>query len=155
MGTARVAVAVVCLVALVGSMLTGCDSADAGPLSDETWVLASAVDGGESVEFDGYSDIRWRFIDGGGCEDGVPDCPSGPKLTGNDVCNDFTRSISIEESQVVWGDYWYSTAAGCSGGLADTLHKFFWDESFHYALNDDQLHLTSSDGQVELVLRPG
>ena len=118
-------------------------------------MLTSAVDGGVSVEVGDDIDIRWRFIDDGGCDDGGPPCPSGPKLTGNDVCNDFTRSVSVEDERVVWGDYWLSTAADCSGGLADTLQEFFGDESFQYVLSGDQLQLTSSDGQVELTLRPG
>lgn len=155
MGTARAVVAVVALVALVGSTLTGCDAADAGPLSGETWVLTSAVDDGVAVERGDDVDIRWSFIDDGGCDDGALDCPGGPKLTGNDVCNDFTRSIRVEDTRVVWGDYWLSTAAGCSGELADTLSDFFWDESFQYVLSGEQLQLTSSGGQVELTLRPG
>lgn len=144
-----------CLFALIAAVCTGCDSADAGPLSGETWVLTSAVDSGVPVELGDSIDIRWRFIDDGGCEDGAPTCPSGPKLTGNDVCNDFTRSVRVDDARVTWGDYWSSTTAGCSGGLADTLREFFWDDSFQYVVSDDELRLASSDGQVELTLRPG
>jgi hypothetical protein len=146
------AVVAVCLLAVIGAICSGCETTDAGPLSGETWVLTSAVDDGVPVELGGYADIGWRFIDDG-CEGGGSTCPSGPKLTGNDACNDFTRSIRIDDARVAWGDYWRSTLVGCSGGLADTFSKFFHDASFQYVVIDDELRLVSSDGQVELTLR--
>lgn len=152
MGTARLAVAVTAVGVLAGSTLAGCDTEDAGPLSGETWVLTSAVDGDTAVEVGGESNVRLRFV-GGGCGD-APECPSGPKLTGHDGCNYFTRSIRIDGTEVVWGDYWYSTAAACDGAIHDTVNRFFRDESFQFALGEDALQLTSADGQVELSLRP-
>ena len=153
MGTGRTVGVVTSVVALAASAFAGCDTNDAGPLSGEEWVLGSAVDGGVVVEVGDDTNVRWRFVHGG-CGD-VPECPSGPKLTGHDGCNDFTRSIRIDGAEVVWGDYWYSTLAGCQGGLHDTMSEFFRDESFRFVRRDDVLELTSADGQVELSLHPG
>lgn len=144
------------LFALLGATCVGCTSADAGPLSGETWVLTSATEEGASVEVGDNTDIRWRFIDSGGCDDSLEGCPSGPKLTGsNDFCNDFARSIRVQDAEVVWGDYWQTTLAACGGGVADTLSRFFADDSFRYVLSDDQLDLTSSDGSVALTFAAG
>jgi hypothetical protein len=142
------------ILASTGLLLFACDSSDANSLSASTWVLTSAVDHGVPVDIDASGrGIQWRFLDDGGCEGGDPDCPDGPKLIGNDVCNDFTRSVQVDSDLVVWGDYWSSTAVACPGGLSDTLQGFFLDKSFRYVVADGQLRLTSSDGAVELTLR--
>lgn len=153
MGSARLAVAVSALGVLVGSTVIGCDTDDPGPLAGETWVLTSAVDEGAAVEVGDDSNVRWRFVDGG-CDD-APRCPSGAKLTGHDGCNEFTRSIRVDGTEVAWGDYWYSTAKGCFGGVHDTVARFFRDESFRFVLGEEALQLATADGQVELLFRPG
>lgn len=152
MGTARFAVAVAALGAIMGSTLAGCSTGDDGPLSGETWVLTSALDGGNPVNVDDDGNVRLRFVDDG-CG-GAPECPSGPKLTGHDGCNEFTRSIRFDGTEVAWGDYWHSTAKACDGGIHDTVTKFFRNESFRFVLDGDALQLTSADGEVDLSLRP-
>ena len=151
MRTARHAVAVAALGVLMGSTLAGCDTGDAGPLSGETWVLTSALDGGNPVNVDD-GNVRLRFVDGG-CG-GAPECPSGPKLIGHDGCNEFTRSIRFDGTEVAWGDYWHSTAKACDGGIHSTVTKFFRNESLRFVVDEGALQLTSADGEVDLSLRP-
>lgn len=71
MGTGRTVGVVTSVLALAASALAGCDTDDAGPLSGEEWVLASAVDGGAVVEVGDDTNVRWRFVHGG-CGD-VPE----------------------------------------------------------------------------------
>jgi hypothetical protein len=133
--------------------LTACGSDDANPLFANAWILTSAVDHGAQVEVPQGSEIRWRFLKDGGCGDRYTFCPDGPRLVGNDVCNDFARSFQVDGDQVVWGDDWWSSAVGCPRGLTDTLQDFFLVGSIRYVVADDQLRLTSSDDTVRLTLR--
>jgi hypothetical protein len=138
------------LLASTGPLFSACDADDAHPLSANAWVLTSAVDHG--VPVDVSTDIVWRFLEGG-CGTWDDSCPDGPKLVGNDVCNDFIRNLRYEDDIAVWGDYWAGTAVGCSGGLSDTLSGFFHGESFRYTIAGDQLRLSSPSDTVDLTFQ--
>jgi hypothetical protein len=131
-------------------MCTACDSDEAHPLSANSWVLRSAVDDGVPVDVE--REVVWQFIEGG-CGNWDDTCPGGPKLVGNDACNDFIRSFRREGDTGVWGDYRVQTMALCRGDLVDTLREFLSDDSFRYTIADGQLRLTSSSETVDLTLR--
>lgn len=120
-------------------------------MAANAWLMTSAVDHGAPVSIP--REIRWRFVEDGGCG-GDPGCPNGPKLIGNDVCNDFKRSFRFEGDDVVWGDYWFSTLVGCTGGLSDTLLQVFKGDSLRYEIIDNELRLISPEAMAELTFRP-
>lgn len=109
----------------------------------------------------------WRFL-GTGCggwndslADGASialptrtnDCPDGAKLIGNNVCNDFVRSVEFEGDTVVFGEFRESTTLVCGDDLADTLGTFLSAESFRYTIADDRLRLVSSEGSIDLTFQ--
>lgn len=154
------------LLALAGPVIAACGSRDAHPLSANPWVLTDAVDHG--VPVDVTTETVWRFLATGcggwndsladGASVALPtrtnDCPDGRKLIGNNVCNDFVRSVEFESDTVVFGEFRESTTLVCGDDLAYTLDSFLSAESFRYTIADEQLRLVSSDGSIVLTFQP-
>lgn len=86
------------------------------------WWLTGAVEDGEPVDVpdDGARSARFQFLRRYECFDGDY-CTDGPYLIGNDACNDFERSVAIDDTTVTYGSYFFSTTAGCGGELADAM----------------------------------
>lgn len=140
---------------MLTAVLPACSDGPDGPLFDHAWVLSGVIEQGEPVDVPVATSIRWRFVASGECDDAVPECADGPQLRGNDVCNDFTRSIAVDGDAVAWGTYGESTAVGCSGGVADTLDEFFRQPSFRFVVEGDEMRATSEDGSIVLEFTSG
>ena len=142
-------------VATTALALDGCDAGDGSsnnPLF-ATWLMTSAVLGGQSVDIGPQSEVRWKFIEDGPCGEVAPECPDGSKIEGNDGCNFFTRSVDVQRETLTWGSDWYSTAAACAGDMADAMFNVFHTDPVRYVVSGDELHLTSADGAVDLNYR--
>jgi hypothetical protein len=74
-------------------------------------------------------------------------------MVGNDACNSFARAVTVAPSVVTTGPWGYSTDVGCDGPVYDAIGEVLSGDSFDYAISGDALHLTSSSGSVELILR--
>lgn len=117
------------------------------------WWLTEAVVDGASLELPTHLNRRTRFqflddLDVPACSE----CPPGPKLLGNDSCNDFAASVRVEDdavSVIQWGE---STAAGCEGPLIDAMDRVLRG-GFTYAVVDDELLVETSPASIALTFR--
>jgi hypothetical protein len=158
----RLSDATTLLLAVSVLALCGCASDDdtSGPSTTSptssnplfaTWVMTTAANSRESMGIEPQPVVRWEFLENGPCGEDVPECPDGSKLMGNDGCNTFVRGIDdVHAETFTWGDQWYSTAVGCSGGLADAMFNVFNGDEVEYSVSGNELHVTSADGTVEL-----
>lgn len=120
----------------------------AGPV---WWLRDVLVDGSQPSDLADLSLDRAyiQFVEDLPCDD----CPDGTKMVGNDACNSFARAVTVEPGVVTAGPWGESTLVGCSGPFYDAVGEVLWGDSFEYAVSGDALHLTSSSGSVELILR--
>lgn len=123
------------------------DQALLGPV----WWLTEAFVDGVSLELptDLNSRTRFQFLDGVDVP-ACSECPPGPKLVGNDSCNDFAASVQIEDDEVSvvqWGE---STAQYCEGPLIDAMNRVLRD-GFTYAVADDELLVETSRASIALT----
>ena len=133
----------------IESTTSPADQALLGPV----WWLTEAVVDGVSLELptDLNSRTRFQFLDGVDVP-ACSECPPGPKLVGNDSCNDFAASVRVEDdtvSVIQWGE---STMQGCEGPLIDAMDRVLRG-GFTYTVVDDELLVESSASTITLTFR--
>lgn len=131
----------------IESTMPPADHALFGPV----WWLTEAVVDGASLELPTHLNARTRFqflddVDVPTCSE----CPPGPKLVGNDSCNDFAASAQIEDDEVSvvqWGE---STMQACEGPLIDAMDRVLRG-GFTYTVVDDELLVESSASTITMT----
>jgi hypothetical protein len=118
-------------------------------LFDTKWRLSGMSAEGSPVVLTDVPPVEWVFVRDHRCDDQPPNCYTGSGLAGNDTCNGFERDVHIDGDTGTWGTYWWTTAAACSGALADAFAAFMQPASFSYTLSGRQLRLTA--GGTELT----
>jgi hypothetical protein len=148
------------LAILVAIALSSCGDDGPGPdvagpsraLFGAVWHIDSVTTAGTPVEVTdpARASVRWEFRVDGVCT-GALDCPGGPRLEGRDGCNDFARTITVDGTTVVFGDWYWSTLVACNGPFPDALAQLMRGEGFAYSIVGNTLLLSSIPAGVELT----
>jgi hypothetical protein len=113
------------------------------------WLTHITVDGTPlAIAPEGLHRSYLQFVDDLPCDD----CPEGPYLVGNDLCNSFSRSVAIDSGTVIVGAWGEGTEAACEGPGTQAIDDVIRSDTFGYRLAADELHLTSPSGATELTL---
>jgi hypothetical protein len=130
---------------------TPVDSGTSVGLVGPVWWLTQITVDGTPLELppEGLHGSYLQFVDDLPCDE----CPEGPFLVGEDLCNSFSRSVEIDAGIVIVGAWGEATEAACDGNPGhEAISDVIRSDTFAYRFVDGELHLTAPSGATELTL---